>query len=254
MRYAELVPQNVLGLAVDLSLLAAFAICLRWLRTRVYEQHVFARYGWLRKATTWIEDRVEYLFVGSLAFGTLAVMALAAWFLGAGFATDAILLAMVVLAFVSFQLPRLFPPHVFVTAMRSSDGDAFTGASAVKDLILSCGEEHVVAFQVTNLGINHCKALGCWIGFSKAISPVIDQKCYSTIDFAKKFTYQKGNKVVYFNPSDNFQDITPANHLLFPVIIRANSPSDNEWITVEVACDTRWRSTTKRLSVRVTGN
>ncbi|MBI2305195.1 MAG: hypothetical protein HYU86_10700 [Chloroflexi bacterium] len=236
-------------MALGLVLLAVFAFFVRWVRTRVYEQHIFARYWWLKKATSWIEDHVEYFFIGFLALGTFGVMALVVWFLGTQRALEAIVFAMGALAFLSFQLPRLLPPNIFVTPLISLDGKTFTEANAVPKLELSCEEKYLLGFQVTNLGINPYLKLGCWISFDDHFTPEMSEDAYRDVDFAKRAKLQRGNKCVYFGPEESYYAIAPANHCVFTVIMKTcacDSKVEGK-IKVEVTTETRWKSTIKHI-------
>ena len=158
-----------------------------------------------------------------------------------------IVLGLSVNVFWIIQLPLVSKANLVVDFSVDKIGDFDED-----EITLTTDTKHVVYTRIYNAGYSNLKNCVILLYFQKGVEIIpSDESEYENYDFVKKFSVQKGQCGVLFDPLKNFQTIPPQEWFLFPVILRTQKSELEQYITLLFNSESSWGQTKHEAKMKI---
>jgi hypothetical protein len=215
-----------------------------WLRGSIARSTV-SQQGFVQSQLSRLEHSLGHLHAAMLFLVFISSVLLVVLTLGRGYVLEGLALATGLTLFAGLHIPHLLPPAIHVNVSISDDG--IRPSEFSPEAQLPENRESLLFFRVTNIGACHYKSCTCWIWFPHEVSVTHDLDRYTEIDFRKEFSFQRGNNCLCYQPSKNGLDLTPGNHFVFPVLLKASHGRFDAHL--EIDTESRWGATKKKVAL-----
>ena len=150
-----------------------------------------------------------------------------------------IVLGLSVNVFWIIQLPLVTKANLVVDFSVDKIGDFNED-----EITLTTDTKHVVYTRIYTAGYSNLKNCVILLYFQKDVGIIpSDNSEYENYDFVKKFSAQKCQCVILFDPLKNFQTIPPQEWFLFPVILKTQKSELKQDITLLFNSESSWGQT-----------
>ena len=132
--------------------------------------------------------------------------------------TAYIVLALSVIYWIAFYLPKMEKPNIHVSYMGLPDTSL---CNKHCDYIpIEAGKLNKICINIANVGLIYYKNCTLWVCFPEGFI-ILDQNdaCYEALDYPKKFNIERNNRRCMFSPQDNDLSFAPFTSIYLPICV-----------------------------------
>jgi hypothetical protein len=244
-------------LGVVLIAVAIAALALIWwigglvFRRCMYNWAYFARGAWWRKVGRGVGKRF-YVVTLLQPLAMVVVIACFTELLWEGKTLEGFVLALGAIGFVFIYGPQFTLPSIQAAFVTGRD-EMFADDSLAKRVQVSAGDQCLLRFRITNLGISYLENCTVRFCFDRGFEVLTDESAYADVDIRKALTVRKQNgcQCAVFEPPANYMGVPSGNHLYFAVRVKTPAEEGSYSVRAVVAGQPRWGEVEVKLTLSI---
>lgn len=219
-------------------------------RRYMYNWAYFARAGWCRKLGRVFSQR---FYVVTLVQPLLMVVAIGIFteLIWRDRLVEGFVVALGVIGFVFVYGPQFTLPSVQAAFVAGTD--LFGDDSLTKQLVVPTGDECLLRFRITNLGIHYLENCTVRFCFDEGFEVLGEETALRDVDIRKTLAVRRHGRCqcALFEPGADYMGVASGNHLDFAVRVRTPAQEGSYPVRAVVAAQPRWGEVEVKLTLSI---